>query len=1101
MNNIRKYVTTILVLSLFFSLCASVAVAIPWPIPPMNEVHSLSGTYGDVRGTSSDLQFHMAVDMPASAGTEVYCIKSGYIIAVDGNIPPEWIQIGDTKTSTKGWSYSHMTNIPAKYLVVGTKVNYGDCIGEVMDFDISTNDDHLDFRLDSKDCTKAFVNPVEVLNPSPPEGETPVVDTISFRRQEEEAWFTRRVDGQVVIDDEVDIIARAYNHMGEIPSDFSSYSPGIYKIEYKVTGYRNIPALVLTTFTGTLKIFDADKIYDNDKTVGSSWYGYPGIEEFYYTVTNTNYEKGQYWYTKSKSAGTLGNGVGGGTAKTNKDAYFKDGEYTVKVKGDGWHGDTGEKTVKVLVDNFHPTVESTTPLKGATDMPVDTSIVINFDEKMDTASVESALSISPSVSGSKTWSDNGKTLTFNPSSDLEKGTTYTVAIGTGAEDVVGKGLDGDSDGDAGPEYSWSFTIFSDGTILQTISVSPSTVTRNVSETQQFTATAKDQSGNPMAGIDITWTSSNTAAGTVSPTSVTTGLDGKATTTFTASASGTTTVKAAHGAVSGTASVSVPNADSVGKIAFDSNRDGNWEIYVMNADGTNVKKLTSNSVTDGAPAWSPDGSKIAFQSDRDGDAEIYVMNADGTSVKKLTSNSALDWNPDWSPDGSQIVFVSTLDGIYSNNEIYVMNADGTDVKKLTSNSVADGAPAWSPDGSPIAFQSERDGDAEIYVMNADGTNVKKLTSNSASDEYPAWSPDGSKIAFCSERDGDYEIYVMNADGTNVKELTSSAKDDGLPVWSPGGNQIAFQSNRDGDYEIYVMNADGTNVKKLTSNSAEDWCPDWCCQNGKTTISIESASAPKGSTDTVPINISDVTNLCGANIWLNYDKNIVTVESVSDGNRGAITYNIDNDAGVTKMNWDTTEGETGSVVFAYVTLKAAGNSGDTSLFDLEVKDLYDCDLVDISHTVSDGIFNIGEPLSCFDTGESTNRYPSISGTHHGTLILDHTITVHKLYTYPCSGTGGHSEYVKIWNETWNGVDAYWKGYQEDGHTITFDSTFTLEAGTTYSYTIVTGSYPQIIHESSKAVTGGIIKCTDFVDTNGLSSNNWIPAIRLEGDIMAT
>jgi hypothetical protein len=106
------------------------------------------------------------------------------------------------------------------------------------------------------------------------------------------------------------------------------------------------------------------------------------------------------------------------------------------------------------------------------------------------------------------------------------------------------------------------------------------------------------------------------------------------------------------------------------------------------------------------------------------------------------------------------------------------------------------------------------------------------------------------------------------------------------------------------------------------------------------------------------------------------------------------------------------------------------------------------------------------------------------------------VHKLYTYPCSGTGGHSKYVKIWNETWDGVEAYWKGYQEDGHNIIFDPPFTLEAGTTYYYTIVTGSYPQIIHESSKEVTGGRITCTEFTDANGHSYNNWIPAIRLEG-----
>jgi len=505
--------------------------------------------------------------------------------------------------------------------------------------------------------------------------------------------------------------------------------------------------------------------------------------------------------------------------------------------------------------------------------------------------------------------------------------------------------------------------------LTQIEVTPSTKTLDAGETQQFTATAYDQYDDVMSNIDIVWTSSNTAVGTVSPASATTGSNGKATTTFTASASGTTTVKAAHGTVSGTASVTVGNnGDSGCKIAFNSDRDGDNEIYVMDADGTNVKKLTSNSADDEYPTWSPNCKKIGFESDRDGDWEIYVMDADGTNVKKLTSNTVGDGGSAWSPDGGKIAFHSGRGGDY---EIYVMDVDGTNVKKLTSNPANDGFPDWSPDGSKIVFWSERDGDREIYVMNGDGTNVKQLTSNYFADDAPAWSPDGSKIAFESDRDGNFEIYVMDTDGTNVKRLTSNTADDGESVWSPDGSKIVFSSMRDGDAEIYVMVADGTNVKKLTSNTAWDSGPDWCC------------SGPSG-----------------------------------------------------------------------------------------------------------------QLLPIFDTGDSSNPYPSIFGTHNGTLTPDQTITVHKLYTYPCSGTGGHSEYVKIWNEAWDGVEAYWKGYQEDRHNIIFDPPFTLEAGTTYNYTIVTGSYPQIIHESSKEVTGGRITCTEFTDTNGHSYNNWIPAIRLEG-----
>ena len=131
--------------------------------------------------------------------------------------------------------------------------------------------------------------------------------------------------------------------------------------------------------------------------------------------------------------------------------------------------------------------------------------------------------------------------------------------------------------------------------------------------------------------------------------------------------------------------------------------------------------------------------------------------------------------------------------------------------------------------------------------------------------------------------------------------------------------------------------------------------------------------------------------------------------------------------------------------------------------------------------------------FDTGSGT--YPSIFGTHNGTIEPDQDITVHKFYTYPCSGTGGHSEYVKIWNETWSGVEASWTGYKgDDWHNISFDEPFILKEGKIYNYTIRTGSYPQIIHAKEFNAPVGKITCTEFVDANDKVYNDLIPAIRL-------
>ena len=252
----------------------------------------------------------------------------------------------------------------------------------------------------------------------------------------------------------------------------------------------------------------------------------------------------------------------------------------------------------------------------------------------------------------------------------------------------------------------------------------------------------------------------------------------------------------------------------GTLAFVSYRDGNLEIYVTNADGSGLKRLTNNPAADDAPAWSPDGQKITFRTDRDGNLEIYVMNADGSGQINLTNNPAADEQPAWSPDGTQIAFSSDRDG---NHEIYVMNTDGSHVTRLTHNPAFDELPSWSPDGKQIAFVTDRDGNGEIYVMQADGTHPRRLTNNSTDDAFPHWSPDGKKILFWSARDGNAEVYVMNGDGSGQTNLTNNPADDGPTGWSPDGKYIGFGSNRAGSGQAYVMNADGSNQTLLIADS--------------------------------------------------------------------------------------------------------------------------------------------------------------------------------------------------------------------------------------------------------------------------------------------
>ena len=259
----------------------------------------------------------------------------------------------------------------------------------------------------------------------------------------------------------------------------------------------------------------------------------------------------------------------------------------------------------------------------------------------------------------------------------------------------------------------------------------------------------------------------------------------------------------------------------GQIAFNSNRDGNDEVYVMNADGSNQHNLTNHSAGDYHPTWSPDGRSITFYSNRDGNDEIYVMANDGSHLRRLTNDDASDRAPAWSPTGMQIVFYSDRDG---NWEIYVMDFDGANPQRLTNHSADDWLPTWSPDGTQILFCSARDGNLEIYVMNADGTDQRRLTNDSGYDAWPVWSPDETHIAFYSNRDGNWDLYTMNADGSNVRSLTNGGADFD-PAWSPDGTHIAFTSERDGNREIYVIAADGSNVRNLTNDSAWDWYASW------------------------------------------------------------------------------------------------------------------------------------------------------------------------------------------------------------------------------------------------------------------------------------
>ncbi len=272
------------------------------------------------------------------------------------------------------------------------------------------------------------------------------------------------------------------------------------------------------------------------------------------------------------------------------------------------------------------------------------------------------------------------------------------------------------------------------------------------------------------------------------------------------------------------------------IFFESERDGNREIYRMRVptspDG--AVRLTNNVASDNNPTWSPDGKWIAFDSNRDGPPNIFVMDANGGQVRNLTRSPAADRMPAWSPDGKRIAFVSNRDGAPA---LLRMAVDGRRLQRNPADGrrpqgspegkkicfghdagiwVADlsGQPprrvtrgegcSWSGDGKSLLFDRDDHTLREIFRIALTGGEPVPITRDGKTNGGPAMSPDGTRIAFNSNRDGTgFGIYLMNADGSNLKRLTGRRIFDGSPAWSPDGRWIAFVSQRDGNQEIYKV----------------------------------------------------------------------------------------------------------------------------------------------------------------------------------------------------------------------------------------------------------------------------------------------------------
>jgi tol-pal system beta propeller repeat protein TolB len=277
----------------------------------------------------------------------------------------------------------------------------------------------------------------------------------------------------------------------------------------------------------------------------------------------------------------------------------------------------------------------------------------------------------------------------------------------------------------------------------------------------------------------------------------------------------------------------------GKIGFISRGgEGNYEICVMQANGNNPTRLASFPFEAAIcfVSWSPNGQKIAFTSHLSGNYEVYVMNTDGSDLKQLTFIGATTYGSAWSPDGKHIAFTSTQSGT---EEVYVMSADGSNTKRLSWTSYFEKSqpkaynknPVWSPDGQYIAFASARSGEQEIFLMNADGSDPKQITDSEGMKDFPSWSPNGKHIAFVQG-----SIFVVDTSGANLRQLTTNTTFfDTHPTWSANSQYLAYGSRveanlkvrppRIGHTEIFVTHVATTKSMRLTTTNTDNDYPFW------------------------------------------------------------------------------------------------------------------------------------------------------------------------------------------------------------------------------------------------------------------------------------